>query len=276
MFASLLVGLDGSQGADAALDAAIALGARFRSTIVLAAVVDLRVMEAPLARGAAVAWPEAVASTPSATLELGGVMRTRADKLLSAGAARVKAAGLEVLTSRQTGMVEDELLELAEGAEALVVGRRGELTVPGELGDHTVRLMRRAPHPVVVAGDRASAFDRPVVAYDGSDPSTAALSLAARYAAAARVPLEVVYVSPDDGDGQALLAQAVAFLSRADVAYDTHRLQGDVSREIAAFAERAGSDVVVCGAHGRRRSWTMGSTAEALVRGTSLPAIVVR
>ena len=276
MFASLLVGLDGSPGADAALDAAIALGRRFHSAIQLAAVVDLRVMEAPLVKGAAAAWPEALASMPSATLELGGVMRTRADRLLAAGAARVRAAGLAAQTSRQTGLVDEELLKLAETVEALVVGRRGELKAAGELGDHTLRLVRRAPHQVVVAGDRSSTFDRPIVAYDHSVTSAAALSLAARYAAAAQVPLGVVTVSAVDGDGEALLAQAAAFLSQLDVSFEMHRLEGDAGRAIADYAERVQADAIVCGAHGRRRSWTMGSTAEALVRGSSVPVIVVR
>lgn len=277
MFATLLVGLDGSPGADAALDAAIALGRRFHSTIALAAVVDLRVLEAPLARGASAAWPDAAVSMPSATLELGGVMRNRADRLLAAAAERVAAAGLAAVTMHQTGIVEEELLKLAEGAEALVVGRHGELPGADELGDHAVRLIRRAPHPVVVAGEQRSAFARPVVAYDGSDPATAALALAARYAAAADVPLRIVHVGADQPEkGEALLAQAVAWLSRSDVSYDTYLLHGDVGREVAAFMDREGGDVVVCGAHGRRRAWTMGSTAEALARRARAPTIVVR
>ena len=56
MFSRLLVGLDGSAGTDAALDAAIELGRQFRSTVVLAAVADIGLLEAPLlATGAALA-----------------------------------------------------------------------------------------------------------------------------------------------------------------------------------------------------------------------------
>lgn len=274
MFASLLVGLDGSRGADAALDAAIALGRRFDSTIMLGAVVDLRVMEAPLARGAAAAWTQAMAGVPAATLELGELMKGRADKLLAAGAERVTAAGLSAATARENGMVEEELLKLAEEAEALVVGRRGELSGGDDVGENTVRLIRRAPRPVVVAGESPSAFGRPVVAWDGSEHAAAALTLASRYATHAGVPLDVVHVG--EAAGESLLAQAAAFLSRTDVSYETHLLAGAVPEAIGAFARRRGSDVLVCGAHGRRHSWTMGSTAEALVRHTDLAAIVVR
>ncbi len=47
MFSRLLVGLDGSPGAEAALTAAIELARRFKSTIVLAAITDVRLLEAP-------------------------------------------------------------------------------------------------------------------------------------------------------------------------------------------------------------------------------------
>lgn len=275
MFASLLVGLDGSAGASAALDAAIALGKRFTSTIVVAAVVDVRVLEAPLLEGAGSGWPEALAGTPAASLELGEVMKARADRLLSEGAARVRAQGLPVQTARAMGLVEEELLALAESSEALVVGRRGELRAPDEIGVHTTRLIRRAPRAVVVAGETASAFARPVVAYDGGETSSAALALAARYAGATQVPLDIVHIADED-DG--LLARAEAFLSQTDVTYRTHRLTGEVAEAVADFVARSGADMIVCGAHHtlRRRSWSIGSHAESLLTVTGVPTIVVR
>jgi nucleotide-binding universal stress UspA family protein len=287
MFASLLVGLDGSPGADAALATAIALGRRFHSTIVLAAVVDVRVLEAPLlsgtgavgAGGAPASWPDAVASTSASTHGLGEVMSERADRLLAAGAGRVRAAGLVAQTARPLGTVDDELLELAEEAEALVVGRRGELREGGALGAHTVRVVRRAPRPVVVAGERDSAFVRPLVAYDGSETSGAALALAARYAATAEVALDVVHVSDDAAEAAALLARAEAALARRDVDVATHvaPVGGGVGPAVAAWAAAHGADMLVCGAHGgRRRSWSIGSQTEALLRATPLPTIVVR
>src|SRR4051812_16891426 len=114
MFATLLVGLDGSPGASSALDAAIALGRHFRSTIHLAAVVDVRVLEAPLIESAGSGWPSALSGASAASHDLGEVLSSRADRLLVDGAARVRAAGLEVHTARAVGLAEDELLELAE------------------------------------------------------------------------------------------------------------------------------------------------------------------
>lgn len=276
MFARLLVGLDGSPGAEAALESAIALGRRFHSTIVLTAIVDVNVLEAPLMESAGSGWPDGMLGAP-ASIELGDVLRARAERLVEVAAARVTAQHLTVEAVYRVGVVEEELLSVADDVEALVIGRRGDLSGPAAIGEHTMKLIRRSPHPVVVAGEHPSQFARLVVAYDGGETSSAALALAGRYAGAAQVSLDIVHVSDDAAAGEALLARAGAFLSREAVAYETHRLASDVVTALAGHVERTGADVLVCGAHGsRRRSWSMGSHAEKLLRATSIPLIIVR
>lgn len=277
MFTRLLVGLDGSSGAEAALTTAIDLARRFRSTIVLAVVTDIRRLEAPLFGTSAPPWTEGVPVAPAAA-ELGAAMDLRARRLLDAGAALVEAAGLRAETVRAAGLVDDELVRLAGQAEALVVGRRGELHGrPGSLGTVTVNVVKRAPKTVLVAGEHPSSCERPVVAFDGGDTSTHALALAARYADAVGIPLDVVHVTADRSAGEELLARAGAFLSSRNVAYETHCLDGEVVRAVADFVARERSDLLVAGAHGgRRRSWSVGSHAEKLLRATSIPVIIDR
>ena len=279
MFSRLLVGLDGSPGAEAALTAAITLARRFRSTIVLATITDVRVLEAPRLGGAAPTWVEGMPGVaPDAALA--AVMDERSRRLADAAAARVRAAGLGAELAHAVGFVEQELLRLATEAEAeaVVVGRRGELTgEPGAIGGTTTFIVRKAPRPVLVAGEHPSPCERPVVAYDGGETSSNALALAARYAEALQLHLDVVHVSDDAAAGEAQLAKAAAFLSGLGVACTTQRLGGDVIAAIAGYIERAGADLLVAGAHGsRRRAWGLGSHAERLLRATSVPVIIVR
>lgn len=276
MFSRLLVGIDSSAGATAALTAAIDLGRRFHSTIVLAAITDIQVLEAPLLASAPL-WTEGLPPLP-ADQSLGPVMRERAERLVEAASQRVRDAGLAVETVFATGIVEEELLHLAEQSEALVVGRRGEMhTDPGTLGATTVKLVRRSPKPVLIAGESPSPCQRPVVAYDGGETSSSALALASRYCGAVGVALIVVHVGSDAAAAAALLARAEAFCSSQQVACEAHWLQGDVARAIATHVERTGADLIVAGAHGgRRRSWSIGSHAEQLLRTTSVPVIIVR
>ncbi|MEK6768642.1 MAG: universal stress protein [Gemmatimonadota bacterium] len=278
MFTRLLVGLDGSAGAESALTAAIDLARRFHSTIVLAAIVDLRILEAPLYESAAPLWTEGLPLAP-VSAELGRALDERAERLLEGGAARVRAAGLAVETVKAVGLVDEELVRLAGQAEAIVVGRRGEMhEAPGTLGEVTAHIIKKSPKPVLVAGEHPSPCERPVVAYDGRENSTQALAVAARYAVAVAVRLDIVHVTEDAVAGDALLARAGAFLSGQGVSYETHRLTGDVGRAVAGFIEDSGCDLLVVGAHGGRgrHSWSIGSTAEKLLRATAVPVIVNR
>ncbi len=247
MFTRLLVGLDGSAGAEAALTTALDLGGRFHATVVLATV------------------------TPTAG------EAARAQALLDTAAARAGAFGLAVETAVAWGEPDRELLRLAEQAEAVVVGRRGRAHgAPGTLGDVTARIVRKAPTPVLVAGDARSACVKPVVAYDGGETSSNALALAARYAEAVGVGLDVVHVGADPDEAALLLARAGAFLSQQAVDHVAHHLRGHVTDAIVEHLVRSRADLLVAGAHGRRRSWSVGSHAEALLRATTVPVIIVR
>lgn len=277
MFTRLLVGLDGSRGADAALEAAISLARRFKTTIVLAAITDIRLLEAPLFETTGPLWTEGLPAAPIA-VELRQALEERAARILETATALVADAGLRAESVRAVGLADEELIRLADRAEAIVVGRRGELHgEPGTLGAVTVRIIKRSPKPVLVAGEKPSPCERPVVALDGGETSRHALELAARYAEALGIPLAVVHVNNDAEAGDALLAKAAAFLSEHGVAGETHRLTGDVTRSVTGFLAQHGADLLIVGAHGgRRHGWAFGSHAEKLLRAVTPPVIIHR
>jgi nucleotide-binding universal stress UspA family protein len=277
MFARLLVGLDGSTGADSALAAAIGLARRFKTTIVLAAITDIRLLERPLLETTGPLWLEGAPAAPI-TVELREALEERVSRILAAAVARVAEAGLasEIVTA--TGLVDEELLRLADRADAIVVGRRGELHGgAGTVGAVTSHIIRHSPKPVFVAGDAPSLCQRPVVAYDGGETSGHALELAARYAEALALPLAVVHVSDHAAAGEALLAKASAYLSSRGVTFEAARLTGDVAPAVNGFVARYGGDLLIAGAHGgRHRAWTIGSHAERLLKTTTIPVIIHR
>jgi len=278
MFSRLLVGLDGSAGADAALDAAIALGTRFHATIVLAAIADARLLDAPLLGASAGLWTEGL-QLPTDTAPLTEALERRCARLLADAAARVADADLPLEEVRAAGLVEDELLRLADRAEALVLGRRGEMHLEhGTVGAVTAKVIRHAACPVVVAGEQPSVFERPLVAYDGGETSAAALALAARYAEACHLPLDVVHVSAQAREGDEVVAKAAAFLAATTAHHQVRRLEGDIVPTLTAYTAGSRADVLIVGAHGgrRRHGWPLGSRAEQLLRSTAIPVIVVR
>jgi len=277
MFTRLLVGLDGSPGAGAALEAALRLGRRFKTTIVLAAITDIRLLEAPLFETTGPLWTEGLPAAPVA-IELREALDARAARILETATARVAQAGLACEPVRAVGLADEELIRLADRAEAVVVGRRGELHgEPGTLGAVTVRIIKHSPKPVLVAGETPTSCERPLVALDGGETSNHALVLAASYAEALGIPLTVVHVSDDAAAGDEVLARAAAVLAEKGVAGTTRRLTGDVTRSVISCLADVGADLLIAGAHGgRRHVWAFGSHAEKLLRAASVPVIIHR
>lgn len=277
MFTRLLVGLDGSAGADAALDAALTLGRPSRATIVLAAVTDIRLLEGPLLETAGPLWAEGVPVAPVAS-DLRLSLEERARAFLAAGTARVTAAGLTAETVRAVGLVDEELLRLAEETDAVVIGRRGDVhTMPGKIGAVTAQVIKRAPLPVVVAGDRPSTFEKPVVAFDGGETSTHALEYACRFAADRGLSLDILHVAAEGTDAEAMLAGARKVAAPFAVPVRTHALGGDIVTAVADWVARSGADLLVAGAHGGRgMPWPLGSHAEKLIRATVVPVLIHR
>jgi nucleotide-binding universal stress UspA family protein len=277
VFTRLVVGLDGSAGAEAALTAALAIGRRDRATIVLAAVTDIRLLEAPLFEAAGPLWTEGVPVAPVAA-DLREAFDARAKRNLSAGAERVTAAGLPVETEHAVGLVDEELLRLAEESDLMVIGRRGELhTEPGKIGAVTTHIIKRSPKPVLVAGDRPSDFERPVVAFDGGETSTHALEYAARFAAERGLVVDVVHVHDDAAEAEVTLERARTLAAQRGLSARTHHLQGDIVAAVADWVARQDADLLVAGAHGGRGTpWLLGSHAEKLIRATVVPVLIHR
>jgi len=277
VFTRLLVGLDGSPGAQAALDAALTLAHPAQATIVLAAVTDIRLLEAPLLESAGPLWTEGVPVAPVAS-DLRAALDERARTFLAEGTDRVAAAGLAAETVRAVGLVDEELLRLAEDADALLVGRRGDVhTMPGKIGTVTAHLIKRARLPVIVAGDRSSTFERPAVAFDGGETSAAALVTACRFAAGRHLSLDILHVAEEPATGAAILEKARGIAAPYPVTVRTHALGGDIVESVADWVARSGADLLVAGAHGGRGTpWPLGSHAEKLIRATVVPVMIHR
>jgi nucleotide-binding universal stress UspA family protein len=140
-----------------------------------------------------------------------------------------------------------------------------------------------------------------LVAHDFSDAADRALAFAHDLARQVGATLDAVYVLPDVYDGRApeiaglpptapgqterylefmrteLDRRARGVLKDSELQARTHVLRGDPVRHIAALAEEIGADVLCASATGKGAvaRALMGSTSQALVRGSALPVIIV-
>ncbi|SIR76240.1 universal stress protein [Natronorubrum thiooxidans] len=139
--------------------------------------------------------------------------------------------------------------------------------------------------------------ERILVPYDGSPPATKALEYAfetfpdASVTALTVVPLPEGYWAAFEDDehraadierarerGQEILEDATTTAAAHDRELDTDVATGKPDREIIEQAETEGYDTIVIGSHGREgvSRVLLGSVAEAVVRRSPIPVVVVR
>lgn len=148
----------------------------------------------------------------------------------------------------------------------------------------------------------SAAYSKIVVAVDGSSTSDLALGEAIRVAAPGGATVLAVYVVDagmpmlDAGyydpsllqkafeeSGQRALQAAAQRLAAAGVAHETRLVNeapvpGDIGASINEAARQWGADLLVIGTHGRRgvRRLMLGSVAEAVIRQSTMPVLLVR
>jgi nucleotide-binding universal stress UspA family protein len=248
VFTRLLIGLDGSPGADAALEQAIVLGRRFGATLVVAHVAE---------RGAG-----------SGDRDGAGLLE-RAEE-------RVRAAGLGTETVLRRGDPDTELAELAKGVDVVLVGRRGGTSRAGELGATVSSLIKIAERCVIVCGAAPSPMNACAIAFDGRETSRRALDLAARFASIAQSTVHVIHATIDPAAGLQLVGEAEAVLSLQGVAFVTHIEAGTPGEVVRRVVLRTKCDALFAGAHithGRDSKVTV-SHAEQILRHTDIPVVV--
>jgi nucleotide-binding universal stress UspA family protein len=251
MFTRLLVGVDGSPQADAALEQAVILGLRFRSTLVVASARE--------------PGDDHAATDPA--------------ELLQRARFRVEAAGLAVELELHEGAADIVLAELAEKVDAGLVGRRGlrsERAGSSALGRTAASLIQLAGRCVIVCGGTPSPMREVAVAFDGRNRR--ALELAARFASVAESTVHVIHACRDRAEGMQIVGIAEAELSLLGVQYQTHLEEGSAGEVVARVVRAIRADALFAGAHVPRgpveRRPSVASHTEDILLHTDLPVAI--
>lgn len=254
----------------------------------------------------AVRWAARTAARHDRALRIVQVVRNRPDPGVSGfGTARALAAevapALRVDTEIIHGQPVEILRSLSEQAEVVVVGTRGHsrfrATLVGSVGE---AVTQQAHSPVVVV--RGKTVQHPsapvVVGIDGSSTSAAAIAYAVSYARMLGAPLLGVTAVPDPLQSVApevALTEEHAALVRRDAERTLHRALTDVRAKhpdlaveprileleppeaLIRAAEEA--QILVVGSHGRRgfAGMVLGSVSRTLLHQAPCPvAVIVR
>jgi len=280
-FSRILLAYDDAPASQVALDYACAL-ARAGATLILAHAVN----ESALAV-AATGDIGFSAIDPSRLIEAAD---DQGHAVLQAGVAAcaargVVAAGIFVRDAVAGGIVA---LGRKHEVDLIVLGTHGRSGVARVvLGSVAEGILRKSHVPVLAINGHArtlvgtSLFSRVLLALDDSDPARSALALAVQLAADYGTHLILcAVVAPahaTDASARERLERAAATSEATTVVDDYVVVAGEPAPSIERTAMQRNCDLIVVGSHGRRGldRLVLGSVAEAVIRKSALPVLVV-
>jgi nucleotide-binding universal stress UspA family protein len=242
----ILVALDTSASARAALQAAVSLAAQLRAELLGLFVEDanlLRLASLPFAREAH-AGPTAERALDEPAMARG--LRAEAEQLRRSLASEAERLRLRWSFQVARGSVSRELLSAAEQVDLIVMGTRGRSPRTGpELGSTARAAVRAAPRSVALLqqGERVG---RPVVVvYDGSATADRALELGVALARTDDQQLEVLVQEPDARAAEARRQALEARLLQRGLAAHARTLVTAGSEGLTRAARAAGGRILV-------------------------------
>ena len=279
MIKSILVALDGSEHADAALQHALWLAERLRATVLGLHVIDIVSIEGSFLHD--ISGSLGFEPYLDFSAKMREALRERGRVLLDTFTRRCTERNVPCDTNLGMGIVANEICDQARTADLVVMGHRGvnEQFSTGLLGSTTESVTRKSPKPAVVAPMRFKEISHPLLAYDGSQRASAAMHAAAEVASALGLPLTVLHVTREDGAGDAkVLDEARRYLHSYDLALTCESVSGHPHQRIVEFLRERGHDLLFIGAYGHSRiiEMVLGSTTEYVLRNSPCPVFLAR
>lgn len=277
MIKSLLVAVDSSAHARAALEHAVEIGRAYQARLTGLYVLDIRYLEMPPYIDYSYTF-EAVPPTV-APLDLMEKFRVKSEHLLNDVREVAGQAGLQVETRTEEGVPGQVVADLGDTHDLVVMGKRGEHAKWGRdlLGSTAEAVARRSASPVLLAEEKWRPLKQALVLYDGSHPAVRSLKLACDLAERTGLGLRVLTADDDAAKGQTTSDEAKAYLEPRHVQAAYSVLPGRAAKAAAASLAEQPADLVILGMRGHSplRYLILGRTAEQLMRSVDLPVLMV-
>lgn len=148
------------------------------------------------------------------------------------------------------------------------------------LGNTAAGVLHRTELPTLVVHEESAAaagrpFGQILVALDASPAAASAARTAVALAARTGGRIFVAHVAENGEDAGPAMAAARAAASAAGVGSDGAVLSGDPVEALLGCAQTCHADLIALGAHRRSGLFDMGSVAEAIVRTSPVPVLVM-
>ena len=306
MFTKALVPLDGTEVSEAIIPFVTQFARGLDIRVVLATAVELD----PLREGLLNRIAGGMTETPAADALRERIERDVKNRLEDL-ADRMALEGIAAETSVRFGPAADAIVGMAQDSECdlIAMSTRGRGVVSsGILGSVTYKIMHESPIPVLaITPERARerwdydyGISRVIVPLDGSELAEAALPYAVVIAQRMNMGItlaRVLYLdnvaysegynlgdmlsaaeAEIEADSRRYLVSQARRLREEGLDVEIEILRGSASSEIADLARRTDHNMIALATHGRSgvSRLLMGSVAEAVVRTSGDPVLVVR
>lgn len=278
MIKTILVGVDGSEHARAAVSYAIWLARRLDARLTGLHVVDIVSIEGSFFHD--ISGSLGFEPYLDFTSKIRDALHERGRALLAEFEETCRREGVRAETSLQIGVVPGEICERAHEVDLVVIGNRGvnHRFSTGLLGGVTESVTRQCARPVLVTPAEFREIRSPLLAYDGSERASAAMRVAADVCAHLSLPLAVLTVCRDAERGEQIVEQARRYLASYSIQITAEVVAGQAYERIPAKIREAGHDLVFMGSHGHGRiiEMVLGSTTEYVLRNAPCPVFLSR
>ncbi|MCT8158760.1 universal stress protein [Pseudoruegeria sp. SHC-113] len=205
----------------------------------------------------------------------------RGRAILEDAEARIRAAGVEAVTTRlRHGDLVEEATAAEEGADLIVVGKRGEGAdfAKGHLGSNLERVVRASKIPVLVASRAFKPVERFLIAYDGSAAAMRAVDHIARSDVFGGLEAVLLNVGEEETKARRAIEGAEAMLKGAGYTVRSEIATGNPKTVITEQVKALEADLLMMGAYSasRLRSLIIGSTTSEMIRSCHVPILLFR
>jgi nucleotide-binding universal stress UspA family protein len=282
VFQHILVPADGSDDSWVALEQAIQIAGQEKGVIHGLFVADARLVEAPYMTSM-YAYDYLPAYDPTAmeaALEASKRLEERGEQILVKVTEQCQQAGILVQTEQAEGNVSEIILDRAQQADLIVMGRHGE-GAPWAgplLGSTFEAVVRHAPVPVLASQAKVQPTTRLLVAFDGSERAQDGLGIAARWATEREMPIVLLTVDDGHPGREQAYEEAQDLLRKQRLAVTPLFRSGHPAEQILRAARVEDCDLIVMGAYGHSRFLEIffGSTVDEVMRGATCPLLICR
>jgi nucleotide-binding universal stress UspA family protein len=278
MFKSILVAVDGSTHAKAAIEYGGRVAAKLGARVELLHVIERRLLVGDFIThftevfqrkidGSFAEWVERY------YVEYGhGLVERARQRCLSVG---ISDCGVAI----ETGGVDKQIISYADKADLLVIGQRGE-TEEHELrslGSVAARVLHDVKTTALIVQPPVRDWRRALLAYDGTPAARRAMDVLGELAVTLDLEVDVAHLIEPDKDPNCL-KEAEEYLSRLPVPYEVHYLRGDTHAVILQHASEKGCDLLFMGAFNKLTPdvLALGAATETILKQSQIPVLIHR